>query len=249
MTTLVRNFIFSAVSTFRKRPRGTVRTTFSLSVVGLLLSASLIGSDASYVKLSLDDALVEESERMAVEIIAFSNTPVNAVDVVVQFDGDVLDVVAVDRGGSVLTIWTEDPIIEANRVILRGGTFRRGFLGEHNVATIEFLPKTTGSTRITLGEVLLLAGDGEGTVVPTADSLYSSVDAFVYDETTDLSTVTLKTDRTKITDVNNNGAVDLVDVSAFMGAWANRDRIFDFNGDGMMTFRDFSILLADVFTN
>ncbi len=204
----------NAVRLFRRRPRGTVRTTFSLSILGLLLSANVIGSDTSYVKLDIADALVEDN----------------------------------DRGGSVLTIWTEDPIIEYDRIILRGGTFRRGFLGEHNIATIEFLPKQTGSTEVTLGDVLLLAGDGEGTPVPTSDSLYASADAFVYDENTDLSTVELSTTERAATDLNGNGRVDLADVSAFMGAWANRNRVFDFNGDGMMTFRDFSILLADVFT-
>jgi hypothetical protein len=233
---------------FKKRPRGTVRLTFSLSILGLLLSASLIGADASYVKLAIQDALVSDTERLAVDVVAFSNTPVNAIDVEINFDGTALEVVSVDRGGSVLTIWTEDPIIEDNRVILRGGTFRRGFLGEHNLATIEFLPRRTGSTEIVLGEVLLLAGDGSGTPVVTAESIEAQAEAFVYDENTDLSSVEIARLSRTLTDIDQNGRIDLVDVSAFMGAWTSRNRVFDFNGDGRMTFRDFSILLADVFT-
>jgi hypothetical protein len=50
------------------------------------------------------------------------------------------------------------------------------------------------------------------------------------------------------TDIDGNGQINLVDVSAFMGAWTSQNRIFDFNGDGRMTFRDFSILLAAVFS-
>lgn len=50
-----------------------------------------------------------------------------------------------------------------------------------------------------------------------------------------------------ITDTDGNGNVDLKDVSIFMAAWFSGNKIFDFNGDGRMTFIDFSILLSDVF--
>lgn len=248
MISWLRKISGHVVRLFKSRPRGTIRTTFSISLLGLLLTASVIGTDTSHLKLQVSDTLIAEGERFAVEVIAVANTPVNAVDVTVQYDSDLLEIVSIDRGNSVLTIWTDDPIVDGDEIILRGGTFRRGFIGEHNIATIEFLPKQSGATTFTLTDVLLLAGDGAGTPIETADSLYSSVDTFIYDDMTDLSTVAIARERNALTDVDGNGRVDLVDVSAFMGAWANRERVYDFNGDGRMTFRDFSILLARVFT-
>lgn len=249
MRNRLRQFGRKVVEIFRSRPRGTVRITFSLSILSLLLSASVVGTSSSHVKLRALDPLVRVGERSAVEVIAVATAPVNAVDITIDFDGQALDVVSVDRGGSVLTIWTEDPVIERNRVILRGGTFRRGFLGEHSIATIEFTPKRTGAASVQVGETLLLAGDGEGTPIRTVTATNAEVSIFGYDDSTDLAALPQATLERVVTDIDGNGSINLVDVSAFMGAWFNRNRLFDFDGDGRMSFKDFSILLADVFTN
>lgn len=246
------NWIFNlykrSIQLFKRRPRGTVRTTFSLSILGLLLSASIIGVDVSYLKLETNDPLVRQGERFSVDLVAVSHTPVNAVDITIAFDGDRLDVASVDRGQSVLTIWTEDPIINKNSIVFRGGTFRRGFLGEHLIATVEFVSNRTGSTDVAVSDAMFLAGDGSGTPVPVADSDFTSATVFAFDENTDLGAARLSVTGDVKTDLDLDGSVSLVDLSAFMGAWSSRTRIYDFDGDGRMSFRDFSILLADVLT-
>jgi hypothetical protein len=50
-----------------------------------------------------------------------------------------------------------------------------------------------------------------------------------------------------LTDTNGDGKVDVSDITLFMSAWLTQNRVYDFNKDGRMTFRDFSILLADAF--
>jgi hypothetical protein len=173
--------------------------------------------------------------------------PVNAVDVTLKFDETALKVIGVDRGQSVLTIWTEDPIIEKDKVILRGGTFRKGFIGEHKIATVELEAKQSGQSELFASDIVLLAGDGKGTPVKVAKSETSTVDLYVYDENTDPANIAVSAGVAIITDIDSDGKVGLKDVSAFMGAWSSKTQIFDFNGDGKMSFKDFSIILADAF--
>jgi hypothetical protein len=50
-----------------------------------------------------------------------------------------------------------------------------------------------------------------------------------------------------VTDIDGDGSVSLADLSRFMTAWASKTEVYDFSGDGRMTFRDFAIILADSF--
>lgn len=220
----------------------------ALAMVGLLLGANAITStNSSYVRVVTDDSTVEEGSRFSVTALVNSESPVNAVDVTLAYDGDALEVLEVDRGQSVLTIWTEDPIVTDEAIILRGGTFRRGFIGEHELITIDFLANQAGQTEISARGLTLLAGDGSGADVNTETHPESTLGLFVYNETTDPEDMAVVVDGRVVTDLNGDGAVTLADVSAFMAAWHSESNTYDFNDDGQMTFRDFSIILADFF--
>jgi hypothetical protein len=232
----------------RYRKRGTVRTMFSFSILGvlLMLGASVItGTEASYIKLVADKNTVIAGDTLSFDVYAYAHVPVNAVDITVRFEADAVEVTGVDRGQSVLTIWTEDPIIESDKVILRGGTFRKGFVGEHKIATVNVKAKQSGQSNFFATNVLLLAGDGQGTPVKVVESNDSKVGVYIYDENATPDQIGIDVAVSIVTDVDGDGVVSLKDVSAFMGAWTNQSRIFDFNGDGKMSFKDFSIILAD----
>jgi hypothetical protein len=219
---------------------------FSLFSVLALLGAAVISStEVSHVKLVVNQPTVEAGQRFSVDIFAYAHVPVNAVDITLRFDSQVVEVVEIDRGQSVLTIWTEDPIIKNNQVILRGGTFRRGFIGEHKIATIDLKAKKTGKSDFATENVALLAGDGKGTPVKLAELSDSKVSLYIYDENTNPANIGVDVRVVVVTDVDGDGEVTLKDVSVFMTSWARQDKVFDFNGDGKMTFKDFSILLAD----
>jgi hypothetical protein len=156
-------------------------------------------------------------------------------------------VLEVDRGQSVLTIWTEDPVITNNSVVLRGGTFRRGFVGEHKIATIDLIARNTGNSQFNTADVLLLAGDGQGTPVSVSNNGNSNGSLFVYDENTEPNDIRVEVSLSLVTDLDGDGEVTLRDISAFMSDWSRKTTIHDFNGDGRMTIRDFSILLANFF--
>lgn len=238
-------FTFRRVGSFR-----TVRTMFSFSVmsIALLLGATaLTSNDASYIRLKSSVDTVKSGEKFTVDIYAYANVPVNAVNVTLEFDNARVKAEGVDRGQSVLTLWTEDPVIENNKVILSGGTFRKGFIGEHKIASVRFSALETGQEDISVTNVTLLAGDGKGTSVKTVSGTDSTASVFVYDASADPSKIDATVKLELTTDIDGDGVVNLVDVSSFMGAWVTNKFIYDFNGDGKMTFTDFSIILADVF--
>ena len=233
---------------FKTRKSGTVRVMFSWVGLALLLGAAVLTStEASYVRLVVDKTIVESGKQFSVDVYANAHVPVNAVDVTLTFDKNDVEVLGVDRGESVLTIWTEDPIIKEGSVILRGGTFRKGFLGEHLIATINLRAKQSGQSIFETGDVMLLAGDGQGTTVTVADSNESTASLYIYDENTDPANIAVNARVSVVSDIDGDGKVTLKDISSFMAAWGNKDTVYDFNGDGRMSFRDFSIILADFF--
>ncbi len=246
----IQNWLRRYIENVRFKKSRTVRTMFSFSILGalLLLGASVITSkEVSYIKLTADKSVVQAGDRIALDVYAFAHVPVNAVDITLRFEPDAVDVISVDRGQSVLTIWTEDPVISSDKVTLRGGTFKKGFLGEHKVATINIVAKQSGQSEFIASNVTLLAGDGKGTPVTVAESNNSSLSVMVYDENESPEDIGVEVSVTILTDIDGDGKVSLKDVSSFMGAWTSRNKTYDFNGDGKMSFRDFSIILADAF--
>lgn len=234
----------------QKRRRGTVRTMFSFATLAFLLGAALITStEASYIKLEASKSVLEAGERFSIDVYAYAHVPVNAVDITLKFEGDAVEVLSVDKGQSVLTIWTQEPIVKDDEVIMRGGTFRKGFVGEHKIATIELEAKKSGESELAVGNVVLLAGDGKGTPVSVAESNDSSLSVYIYDENEDPANIAVDVKINILTDIDGDGYVGIRDISAFMGAWSSSTtgKIYDFNDDGKMSFKDFSIILADAF--
>ncbi len=217
------------------------------SFVALLGASVITTTEVSFVRLETSETVIEAGKQFSVDVYAHAHVPVNAVDITLQFDESAFTVDGVDRGQSVLTIWAQEPIIESGKVILRGGTYRRGFLSEHLIATINLTAKKTGQEVFSATDVVLLAGDGEGTQVAVAEATDSSVSLYVYDENTSPDSIGVIAEVNLVTDLDGDGKVSLKDISAFMGAWRNKDILYDFNGDGRMSFRDFSIILANYF--
>lgn len=227
----------------------TIRYMFSTALGGgilaLSLLASLSSSTDSSVVLKSSSQIVEIGDIYSLEVSVDAKVPINAVEFDVVYPEEYVSVFGVDRGQSVLTIWTEDPEIEEDRVTFSGGTFRRGFLGKHQIAVINFRAESVGQYSLQVENVRLIAGDGVGTEVLLANTRGQTV--FNFDENTSEEEIQVAVKTAINTDLNNDGQVTLQDISAFMGAWSNRSETHDFNGDGMMTFRDFSIILADFF--
>ena len=234
----------------RPHQRGPVKRIFStgvLAVVGLGLLASLsTSSNTSRLYLTVDQQTVVVGESFLIDVMVDAHTAVNAVDVVLQYNDQRLQVDAQRQGESVLTIWTEPPSAVGDRITISGGTFRRGFIGDHRILRISAQATEAGVIRIQPEDVTLLAGDGSGDTVAVAGSSLDPIR--IYAVTPDAAEAAQATDRPPLlTDLSGDGRVTMQDISIFMAAWNNRSPIYDFTGDGRMTFRDFSVLLADFF--
>lgn len=232
-----------------RRNRRTVKYAFPIVLTSLafLGAVSLTTVETSYIKIEASAPAVRAGEWFYVDVYAYAHVPVNAVDVTLEFPEDQIEILGIDTGESVITIWTEDPYVEGNKIHLTGGTYRKGFLGEHLIATVNMEAKQTGMAELSTADVRLLAGDGSGTAVPASTVSTGEVSLVVVDADTDPSTIDVVASIKIVTDLDGDGKVTLSDISAFMAAWFDRSSVYDFNGDGKMTFRDFSIILADSF--
>lgn len=231
------------------RRSSTVRFMFPAMVTFAMLLGAVIASDTevSYVRLQASDTAIEAGSQFSIDVYANASEPVNAVDITLRFDPDKVEVLGVDRGQSVITIWTEDPIITSDSVTLRGGTYRRGFVNEHLIATINLVAKSAGESSFEATDVVLLAGDGAGSAVSTAETPEQKASLYIYDVGSTPASIGVNMKVNIVTDIDGDGEVTLRDISAFMAAWHNKDKFYDFNGDGRMSFRDFSIILASFF--
>lgn len=238
----------SSLLSFKERT-GTVRYMFPavVSIAALLGAAVISSSDASYVRLQASETTIMAGQKFSLDVYAYAHVPVNAVDITLQFDPTVVKVLGIDKGQSVLTLWTHEPTVEDGKVVLSGGTFKNGFIREHKIARINLEALQTGQSSLLASNVVLLAGDGSGTQVATAETTASEVSLYVYDENTSPESIGVNVQVKILTDIDGDGQVSLRDVSSFMSAWGNKADIYDFNNDGRMTFKDFSIILADFF--
>jgi len=227
----------------------TVKYMFPL-VLGIvaILGASVISSEQSYIRLQPSQTTVLVGERFSINIYASAHVPVNALDITINFSSEMVKIISVDKAQSVLTIWTKEPTIANNIITMAGGTYRRGFVGEHLVATIKAEAKQNGVTEFLVSNAELLAGDGRGTAVAVSGTGSESSKSFIiYNQNEDPAKITTEFGITINADIDDDGKVTLKDISAFMAAWHSQSKVYDFNNDGKMNFKDFSIILAKSF--
>ncbi len=226
------------------RRSSTVRYAFPAVVVfSALLAALTLSPDASYVRVESVPSQVAAGETFTINVYAHAAIPTNAIDISLAYPEQQIAVERVDIGESVITIWTEDPYAAHGVVHMRGGVFRKGFLGEHLIARVKAHALSAGVAHVLASNSEFIAGDGKGSAVSVVNNGSGDTNIYVTKAGELKSTVSVGL----VTDINHDGIVDLADVREFLAAWYAKQSIFDFNGDGKMTFRDFGILLARSF--
>ncbi len=246
MLSVLRKFFLVYRQARETRRSSTVKHLFTLLVgfVTLLSASALSSQEASYISLQSDKSVVMEGEEFSVAIYAYAHVPVNAVELMLRFPPEFIDIVGVDTGRSVITIWTEEPKADNNTVRLSGGTYRRGFVGEHLIAEVTVRAKKTGQTSFSAENIALLAGDGSGSAVRVLPKNANKISFHVVDQSKDSNVIGASLVGTIREDIDGDGQVNLRDVSLFMAAWFARDVLYDFNQDNRMNIVDFSIILA-----
>ena len=246
----LKRLLYSLCTSCKPNKSRTVRYAFPFAFITLAVAgaAVLTSQDTSYIRLSSTNSSVDAGDLFTINVYASAHTAVNAIDIAISFPESQVEIEGIDTGESVITLWTEEPYVEGNTVVLRGGTFRKGFLGEHLIAQINARAKQTGTAKFSVDQKTLLAGDGRGSSVSIEETGYESYTLYVNPEGTgDTSKLAGAVAVGIFTDVNGDGKVNMSDVMSFMAAWRSQSQSYDFNGDGRMTFVDFAIILADSF--
>lgn len=216
-----------------------------VGIVSLIGITTLSSLQSSYIRLEASRSLVESGSQFSIDVYANAQVPVNTVYVKLNLDADYVEVIGIDREQSILTIWTEEPIINNDNVTLRGSTYRKGFLGEQKIATINLRAKKAGPSLVTIEDVVLLTRDDKGKSVNVSGPGQSRLNLYIYDENTNPNNLATKADFLNITDLDGDGKVTSKDISLFVGAWISESSMYDFSGDGKMSFKDFSVILSD----
>jgi len=219
--------------------------SFLLLIAVAVGMASVSSATRTSIVLESDVQAVAENDTFAIDVYAVATTPVNAVSLAISMPTEYVEVLGIDRGESVITLWTSDPRVENGVVYLEGGTYRRGFVGKHLIATINVRAKKAGQATVATTDASLLAGDGRGSEVTT--DISSARRSLAITAETPETGIAAEGVVVIVTDIDGDGTVSLSDISSFMGEWFRQNNRYDFNNDGAMTFKDFSILLASFF--
>jgi hypothetical protein len=144
---------------------------FCACIVGLIAYASQKPAPVpasirlEFPKQTTAGKLIEVPLRISTTI------PMNAAEFYFSFPPDILEVEAIDRGGSFFELWiTDQPNFDnaAGVLSFAGGLPKPGFSGKDGlVATVRFRAKQSGSGQITLNQETsrVLANDGLGTKI------------------------------------------------------------------------------------
>lgn len=230
----------------KKEKISTVRFAFPLffGSVALFL-ASATASNLSMVKIFAPESAVKVGQAYTVDIFVEATVPVNAIDLEIKFPSELVDITAINQKQSVITTWKDQPSIGNGTVRLTGGTFKRGFLGEHFIVTLKVVPKRVGRAEFSVSYAELLAGDGTGqSVAINRQAAESRSFLYIYDDKTPIEEVKTALGVAETVDINGDGKVTLQDISIFLSNWRSKESLYDFNNDGKMDLRDFSILLT-----
>lgn len=253
----LKRYFFSIFPLARKFNRGPVRrllstgTLTSVAFIGLAATISLTSTTSvSSVHIIPEQANVVVGEQFFIDVRVDAKTAINAVNINIAYPSSLLDITQLRDGESVITIWTEPPTAAGGVVKLSGGTFRRGFIGEHRIIRLTAVAKVPGVIRLRPQDISLLTGDGSGDTARVTSGSTDEVRivAFAADDVDRPQSANEGASTPSgLTDLTGDGRVTMQDISVFMSAWSTGSPVFDFSGDGRMTFRDFSIILADFF--
>jgi Cohesin domain/Bacterial Ig-like domain len=129
------------------------------------------GTFAATLRISPDTGVYTAQGTFTASVILNTQgKPVNAADAQLTFNPKELSVVGVNRGGSVFSLWTQEPTFSNSAgTVSFGGGSPSGYTGQSGVImSITFRALAAGTPKVSFKEGSVLAADGLGTNVLTA---------------------------------------------------------------------------------
>ncbi len=211
------------------------RHRFTLLAVPLMVlvasTLSLVRSDQAIGLVCEDTRYVEAGEYFALDVVAESARPVNAISGTVVYPMDLVSFVESGTHDTIVDLWADTPASSSATLAFSGGIVSpNGFTGEGSVIHLTFRAEKEGTARFTIEDGHMLAHDGAGTEVL---------------ESVRPLTVIVRPTGSPTPDVNNDRRVNLVDVGLVSSRlFGSYETIYDLNRDGKITLADLSIIFA-----
>jgi hypothetical protein len=164
------------------------------------------------------------------------NQSINVVEGKITFPSDKLEAISISKTNSIISLWAQEPVVSKNQngfIAFSGGLPSPGFIGTAGqIISVSFKVKSEGEAVIGIEDAQVLANDGFGTNI--------------LGTTTPTHLALLKPEiKREIADVNEDGRVDLIDISILLTNWGTpKNQGADLNGDGKVDARDLSTLLS-----
>jgi hypothetical protein len=147
-----------------------VKKVFNIKFIALFLV--LFGFSTSFVfaadlSLSPSTGSYSVGQTFTATVRAVPNGDnINAVELTLSFDTNVLSVVSVSKTGSAFSLWTTEPTFSNTAGTIEfGGGSPTPFTSTSNLLTITFRTVAEGDGSVTFTEASVLAADGRGTDV------------------------------------------------------------------------------------
>jgi hypothetical protein len=123
-------------------------------------------TNAAVIRLESSKAEVREGEQFVINVVMFSDEPVNAIEGRLIFPQDAFSVKEIRDGNSMVNFWVEKPRVESPGNILFSGITPGGAKGVNNhIVSIVFEAKKAGISSFVLQNMKVLKNDGSGTEV------------------------------------------------------------------------------------
>ncbi len=223
------------------------------SAVFSLFGLGLISESNSniYIKTNSDTVII--SETITIDIMVKSDVPTNVFKGMLMFDPTTLSIKTIDYNTSVADLWAEEPWYNngAGTLSFTGGTTRiGGFTGDDRLLKVTFQPLNTGKTTLAMRDIRILRHDGLGSDVAIQtpiDTIFNitpnniTPTTILQKEIGNNSIVQILAEAPNF-DLNADGKKSIADTSIFMIHFATQNLRSDFNQDGIVNLKDFSIL-------
>ncbi len=192
-------------------------------------------------------------ETVTVDVTVSSDIPVNAYTGIIEFDESLLTVEKITYNTSIANLWAKEPWYAkgSGKVTFTGGTAAPGgFTGKGTLLTIYFTAQNTGTATIHITDAQILQHDGLGSeapLEPILETIFTITSSTAKVINSDPTTTTVRVAKTlNSTDINTDGETTLSDLAIFMPLLRSTDARGDFDADGLVTMRDFAILLQAI---
>ncbi len=136
----------------------------------ILFSGALLPhAEAATLNAIPSGTIVKKGDLVTVRLaVSPEGIAINNSEGVLHFPTNILSVVSVSKGGSIFSLWVEEPAFSnaGGTVTYNGGIPNPGFSGSSGtVLTVTFLAKQPGTATISLTDAAVRANDGNGTDV------------------------------------------------------------------------------------